>query len=37
MSERRFSLRPDEVFEHGRLPSIHPGRILREEFLDPSA
>jgi addiction module HigA family antidote len=35
MSEKRYSLRRDEVFEHGRLPSIHPGQILREEFLEP--
>jgi addiction module HigA family antidote len=28
-------LRPDEVFEHGRLPNIHVGEILREEFLEP--
>jgi addiction module HigA family antidote len=35
MKEKRFHLRPEEVYEHGRLPSIHPGRILREEFLEP--
>jgi addiction module HigA family antidote len=28
-------LQPQEVFEHGRLPPIHPGEILREEFLEP--
>jgi addiction module HigA family antidote len=35
MGERRFTLRPEEIFEHGRLPSVHPGAILREEFLEP--
>jgi len=35
MSATKFRLRPEEVFEHGRLPSIHPGEILREEFLEP--
>lgn len=35
MGATRFRLRPEEVFEHGRLPSIHPGEILREEFLEP--
>jgi antitoxin HigA-1 len=37
MNERRFTLPPDEVFEYGRLPNIHPGQILREEFLEPLA
>src|SRR5689334_11426999 len=35
MDESRFTLRPDEVHEHGRLPSRHPGEVLREEFLEP--
>src|SRR5437764_11181798 len=35
MNPRRFTLPADEVFAHGRLPSIHPGDILREEFLEP--
>src|SRR5262245_29770907 len=35
MSENRYTLRPEEVFEHGRLPNIHPGELLREEFLVP--
>jgi addiction module HigA family antidote len=35
MTETRYKLRQDEVFEHGRLPSIHPGEILMEEFLQP--
>jgi addiction module HigA family antidote len=35
MSEKRYTLRPEEVFEHGRLPNIHPGELLREEFLEP--
>lgn len=35
MSDRQPSLRPEEIFEHGRLPNIHPGEILREEFLEP--
>jgi addiction module HigA family antidote len=35
MNDRRFTLQPDEVFEYGRLPSIHPGEVLREEFLEP--
>jgi addiction module HigA family antidote len=35
MNEARFTLQSNEVFEWGRLPSIHPGEILREEFLEP--
>src|SRR5947207_3417571 len=35
MNETRFTLQPQAVFEHGRLPSIHPGEILQEEFLEP--
>src|SRR5438105_3770458 len=35
MNERRFTLQPQKVFEHGRLQSVHPGEILREEFLEP--
>jgi antitoxin HigA-1 len=35
MSEKQSSFGPEEVFEHGRLPNIHPGEILREEFLEP--
>src|SRR5437870_11291312 len=35
MNETRFTLQPQAVFEHGRLPSIHPGEILRAEFLEP--
>jgi antitoxin HigA-1 len=35
MSGATPRLRPEAVFEHGRLPSIHPGEILREEFLEP--
>jgi addiction module HigA family antidote len=35
MSATGYRLRPEEVFEHGRLPSVHPGEILREEFLEP--
>jgi antitoxin HigA-1 len=35
MSERGETLRPEEVFEHGRLPNIHPGEVLREEYLIP--
>lgn len=35
MSATRYRLRPEELFEHGRLPSIHPGEVLREEFLQP--
>src|SRR5438128_79760 len=35
MNDKRFTLPREQVYQHGRLPSIHPGEILREEFLDP--
>jgi addiction module HigA family antidote len=35
LSRRRHTFRDGEVFEHGRLPKVHPGDILREEFLEP--
>lgn len=35
MSERSDTLRPEGVFEHGRLPNIHPGEVLREDYLIP--
>jgi addiction module HigA family antidote len=35
MSERQSRMQPEEVFENGRLPNVHPGEILREEFLEP--
>jgi len=34
MSERTSDFDPEELFQHGRLPNIHP-EILREEFLEP--
>jgi addiction module HigA family antidote len=35
MGETRYTLQSEEVLEHGRLPSVHPGELLREEFLEP--
>jgi addiction module HigA family antidote len=35
MKERHYVLDSKEVFEHGRLPTIHPGEVLREDFLEP--
>lgn len=35
MGKTKYTLQPDEVFEHGRLPNIHPGELPREEFLEP--
>lgn len=30
----RFTLPPEEVFRHGRLAPIHPGDVLKSEFLE---
>lgn len=34
MGNTCFTLSPEEVFEHGCLPNIHPGEILKSEFLE---